>query len=107
MLLNGGDYNGKRILSRRTVDLMISNQIGNLNLGTDKFGLGFEITTDAGQAKLGVTKGSFAWGGFFGTTYWADPEEELVCLLFCQQFPLSHGEIGDKFRALVYAALDV
>jgi len=106
MLLNGGDYNGKRILSRRTVELMTSNQIGSLNLGANKFGLGFEVTTKEGQAKLGVTEGSFAWGGFFGTTYWVDPEEELVCLLFCQQWPLSHGEIGDKFRSLVYASLD-
>ena len=106
MLLNGGDYNGKRILSRRTVELMTSNQIGSLNLGANKFGLGFEVTTKEGQAKLGVTEGSFAWGGFFGTTYWVDPEEELVCLLFCQQWPISHGEIGDKFRSLVYASLD-
>jgi CubicO group peptidase (beta-lactamase class C family) len=106
MLLNNGEYNGKRILSRRTVDLMTCNQIGDLNLGLDKFGLGFEITTEAGQARQGVSEGSFAWGGFWGTTYWADPEEQLVCLLFTQQFPLSHGELGDKFRALVYAALD-
>ena len=106
MLLNGGDFNGRRILSRRTVELMTSNQIGSLNLGDNKFGLGFEITTKEGQAKLGVTEGSFAWGGFFGTTYWVDPEEELVCMLFCQQWPISHGDIGDKFRALVYASLD-
>lgn len=106
MLLDGGEYNGKRLLAERTVDLMISNQIGNLDLGVDKFGLGFQITTEAGQARLGVSEGSFAWGGFWGTTYWADPEEQLVCLLFCQQFPLSHGEISDKFRVLVYAALD-
>jgi CubicO group peptidase (beta-lactamase class C family) len=106
MLLNEGVYNGKRILSRRIVDLMTCNQIGDLSLGVDKFGLGFEITTEAGQARLGVSEGSFAWGGFWGTTYWADPEEKLVCLLFTQQFPLSHGELGDKFRVLVYAALD-
>jgi len=106
MLLNGGEYKGKRILAERTVEIMTSNQIGNLNLGADKFGLGFKITTEAGQARLGVTEGSFAWGGFWGTTYWADPEEKLVCLLFCQQFPFSHGEIGDKFRVLVYSAVE-
>jgi CubicO group peptidase (beta-lactamase class C family) len=106
MLLNKGEYNGKRLLSRRTVELITSNQIGNLSLGTDKFGLGFEITTQAGQAVLGVSEGSFSWGGYFGTTYWADPKEKLVCLLFMQQFPLSHGEIGSKFKALVYQALN-
>jgi CubicO group peptidase (beta-lactamase class C family) len=106
MMLNGGEYNGKRIISRKTVELMTSNQIGNLNLGESKFGLGFEITTESSQARLGVSKGSFAWGGFYGTTYWADPKEKLVCLLFGQQWPLSHGEIGDKFRVLVYSALE-
>lgn len=106
MLLNKGEYNGKRLLSRHTVELITCNQIGDLNLGADKFGLGFEITTERGQSILGVSEGSFAWGGYFGTTYWADPKERLVCLLFAQQFPLSHGEIGDKFRALVYQALD-
>lgn len=105
MLLNNGEYNGKRILARRTVELMTCNQIGNLNVGRDKFGLGFQVTTEDGQAKLGISKGSFAWGGYFGTTYWADPKERLVCLLFIQQSPLSHGEIHDKFRALVYQAL--
>jgi CubicO group peptidase (beta-lactamase class C family) len=50
--------------------------------------------------------GSFAWGGFFGTTYWADPKEKMVCLLFLQQFPLSHGDAESKFKALVYASLD-
>ncbi|MFZ0280126.1 MAG: serine hydrolase domain-containing protein [Bacteroidales bacterium] len=106
MLLNNGVYNGKRLLSRRTVELITCNQIGDLNVGADKFGLGFEITTERGQSILGVSEGSFAWGGYFGTTYWADPKERLVCLLFMQQSPLSHGEIGNKFRALVYQALD-
>jgi CubicO group peptidase (beta-lactamase class C family) len=106
MLINGGEYHGKRILSPRTVELMTSNQIGDLNLDRDKFGLGFEITTEAGQARLGVSKGSFSWGGFFGTSYWADPEKKLVGLLFFQQWPLTHGELHDKFRVLVYSALE-
>lgn len=105
MLLNGGAYNGKRLLSRRTVELMTCNQIGELNLRLNKFGLGFEITTKNGQAKLGVSEGSFAWGGFFGTTYWVDPKEKLVCLIFMQQWPLNRGNIQDKFRAMVYQAL--
>ncbi len=106
MLLNKGEYNGKRLLSRRTVELITCNQIGDLDLGRDKFGLGFEITTKEGQAQLGISEGSFAWGGYFGTTYWADPTERLVCLLFMQQSPLSHGEIQNKFKAMVYQALN-
>jgi CubicO group peptidase (beta-lactamase class C family) len=105
MLLNKGEYNGKRLLSRRTVELITCNQIGDLNLGVDKFGLGFELTTERGQAVLGISEGSFAWGGYFGTIYWADPKERMVCLLFIQQSPLSHGEIQSKFKALVYQTL--
>jgi CubicO group peptidase (beta-lactamase class C family) len=105
MLLNKGQYNGKRLLARRTVDLMTTNQIGDLNLGRDKFGLGFEITTSSGQERLGISEGSFSWGGYFATTYWADPKEQLVCLLFLQQSPFSHSEIHDKFKAMVYQAL--
>jgi CubicO group peptidase (beta-lactamase class C family) len=106
MLLNKGEYNGKRLLSRRTVELITCNQIGDLNVGRDKFGLGFQITTAYGQALLGISEGSFAWGGYFGTTYWADPKEHLVCLLFMQQSPLSHGEIQNKFKAMVYQTLN-
>jgi len=105
MLLNNGTYNGKRLLARRTVDLITSNQIGALNVGRDKFGLGFEITTSEGQTRLGISEGSFSWGGYFSTNYWADPKERLVCLLFIQQFPMSHGEIPDKFKAMVYQSL--
>jgi CubicO group peptidase (beta-lactamase class C family) len=105
MMLNKGEYNGKRLLARRTVELMTSNQIGDLNLWQDKFGLGFEITTANGQAKLGISEGSFSWGGYFATTYWVDPKERLVCLLFIQQSPLNHSEIQDKFKAMVYQAL--
>ena len=105
MLLNKGEYNGKRLLSRRTVEIITTNQIGDLSLGKDKFGLGFQITTATGQADMGVSEGSFSWGGYFGTSYWADPKERLVCLLFTQQFPLSHSEIHNKFRAMVYQTL--
>lgn len=105
MFLNGGSYNGHQILSRRTVEIMTMNQIGELSLGDNKFGLGFEITTAKGMGKLGQTAGSFAWGGFFGTSYWADPTEGIVALLFIQQYPFSHGELHDKFKALVYQAL--
>lgn len=105
MILNKGVYNGKRLLSRHSVEMMTQNQIGDLSLGNNKFGLGFEITTDKGFLKLGQSAGSFAWGGFFGTSYWGDPREEIVALLFVQQWPFSHGEIVDKFKALVYQAL--
>jgi len=105
MLLNNGIYNGRRLLARRTVELITANQIGDLRLGRDKFGLGFQITTTEGQTRFGISEGSFSWGGYFSTNYWADPKERLVCLLFIQQFPMSHGEIHDKFKTMVYQAI--
>jgi CubicO group peptidase (beta-lactamase class C family) len=107
MLLNNGVYNGQRLLARHTVEMMTNNQIGDmyLNAEKDKFGLGFGITTDASSRKLGISEGSFAWGGFFGTLYWVDPKEHLVCLLFIQNNPLPHNALQDKFRAMVYQAL--
>jgi CubicO group peptidase (beta-lactamase class C family) len=105
MLLNGGAYNGHRILSPRTVELMTINQIDTLSLGDNKFGLGFAITTEKGAVNAPQNKGSFAWGGYYGTTYWADPKEHLVCLLMTQQSPDSHGDITQKFAQMVYASL--
>jgi len=106
MLLNGGEYNGKRILSPATVRMMISNQIGGLNLGAKKFGLGFGLTTPAESARMPVSEGSFDWGGIFGTTYWADPREGVVALILTQKYPNTNsGDLADKFRVLVYQAL--
>jgi CubicO group peptidase (beta-lactamase class C family) len=105
MMLNNGVYNGHRLLARHTVEIMTMNQIGDLNLDRNKFGLGFEVATKWGQAKYGQTEGSFSWGGFFGTSYWADPKERLVCLIFVQEWPYPHGELSEKFKVMVYAAL--
>ena len=104
-ILNGGIYNGHRILSPRTVEMMTSGQLDFLFNGTDNFGLGFGIVTDKGAIASPLNKGSFYWGGYFGTGYWADPREKLVCLFMTQQSPNSHGDLGDKFKALVYQAL--
>ncbi|WP_121812031.1 serine hydrolase domain-containing protein [Mucilaginibacter kameinonensis] len=108
MLLNGGIYNDQRLLARHTVELMTTNQIGDLNINPDKdkFGLGFGLTSQNSSAKLGISEGSFAWGGFYGTLYWVDPKEHLVCLLFVQNWPFPHNQIQDKFRAMVYQALN-
>ncbi|WP_161890613.1 serine hydrolase domain-containing protein [Pontibacter russatus] len=105
MLLNNGEYNGRRLLSPTTVRLMTTNQIGDVNMGDNKFGLGFSITTEKGAAKLPVSEGTYDWGGIFGTTYWVDPEENVVALLYTNKFPNSYGDLSDKFRVLVYQAI--
>lgn len=106
MLLNGGEYNGKRILARNTVRMMTTNQIGDLNVGNNKFGLGFGITTEKGASILPTPEGVFEWGGAFSTTYWADPKENLIGIIYRQLWGTTQGEIPNKFKVLVYQALN-
>ena len=105
MLLNGGEYNGKRLLSRNTVRMMTVNQIGDLSLGDNKFGLGFQIVTEKGSAESPAPEGTFSWGGMFSSSYWIDPKDKMVAQFFLQLFPNSHGEIHEKFKVLVYQAI--
>lgn len=105
MVLNGGEYGGRRFLSPTTVRLITTNQIGDLNQGINKFGLGFAITSERSAARLPASQGTFDWGGFFGTTYWVDPKENVVALLYTQKVPNSYGDLNDKFKVLVYQAI--
>lgn len=106
MLLNGGTYNGHRLLKPGTVALMTQNQIGDVKQGLNKFGLGFSIVTPAGAAQTGQSVGSYEWGGAFGTDYWVDPQEKLVVLLYTQKFPHNNTpDLVPRFRKAVYAAL--
>lgn len=104
MLLNGGKYNGVQVLAPRTVQLMISPQPG-VPFGDDGFSLGFGVIGEKSALKNARNLGSFSWGGYFGTTYWADPKAKMVCLIMTQQSPNSHGELATKFEQLVYQAL--
>jgi CubicO group peptidase (beta-lactamase class C family) len=106
MLLNGGEYNGKRILSRTSVRMMTTNQIGDIDIGNSKFGLGFGIATEKSVVNNPCSPGTFSWGGMFSSSYWIDPTEKIVAQFFLQQFPNSHADIEDKFKALVYSAIN-
>ncbi len=106
MLLNKGEYNGKRILAPSTVRMMLTNQIGDLNVGENKFGLGVALVTAKATARVPQSEGTLEWGGFFGTTYWADPTTGVVALLMTQKYPNSYGDLEGKFRVLVYQALE-
>ena len=105
MLLNKGRYNGHQVLSPRTVGMMLSGQPGFLYNAINDFSLGFEIVTTKGAALGPRNIGSFSWGGYFGTTYWADPKQNLICLIMTQQSPNTHGDISGKIEAIVYGSL--
>jgi CubicO group peptidase (beta-lactamase class C family) len=106
MMLNDGTYNGHRFLKPETVKLITQNQMGEVNQGLNKFGLGFSIITPQAAAQTGQTAGSYEWGGIFGTDYWVDPTEKLVVLLYTQKYPHTNTpDLVPRFRKLVYAAL--
>jgi len=106
MLVNYGEYNGKRILSPFAVRMMATSQYEKINWPDTKMGLGFSIYTEKSVARSPLSPGSFEWGGMFSSTYWIDPKEKLVAQLFLNQYPNSHGEIHDKFKVMVYQALN-
>lgn len=106
MLLNNGVYNGKRIISRNAVRMMTMNQIGDLSRGDDKFGLGFQVVTERGSARIPAQAGTFSWGGAFATSYWVDPKEKMVMLFYRQLQNTTKGEVVEKFRTLTYAAIN-
>jgi CubicO group peptidase (beta-lactamase class C family) len=106
MLLNGGEYNGKHLLSKNAIRLMTTSQTNDLDNGHSiKFGLGFQVVTDAETPRNTASPGTFSWGGMFASSYWIDPKEKIVAQFVLQQYPFTHGDISEKFKVAVYQAL--
>jgi CubicO group peptidase (beta-lactamase class C family) len=120
MLANGGQLDGMRVLSRRTVALMAANHIGTLSLERAtgdmrgyRFGLGVRVLDDPGEASTLACRGTFGWAGAFGTNSWIDPVEQMVGLMLIQRLPTGPNEVDLELRSLfprfqmtVYQALD-
>lgn len=107
MYLNGGELNGVRILSRSTVETIMRNQIGDLWSGAKHYGLAFGVVTEAGVAEGGIgSEGTFDWGGYFNTQYFADPQEKVIGILMKQTSQTSGDQTGWKFRQMVFTLLD-
>lgn len=108
MYLNGGELNGKRILSSQTIETMMKNQVGDLMQGDKKYGLAFGLVTEQGVATGGIgSEGTFDWGGYFNTQYFADPKENIIGLIFKQTSGAGNGEeTGWKFRQMVFTLIE-
>lgn len=108
MYLNGGELNGARILSRTTIEIMMQNQAGDLwGQGDKHYGLAFGVLTEKGQAKGGEgSPGTFDWGGYFNTQYFANPKEQTIGILMKQTQGTLRDETAWKFRLLVDQAID-
>lgn len=108
MYLNGGTLGGVRVLSRTTVDLILREQVTRELWGNqDKYySLAFGVVTEKGQAKGGLgSAGTFDWGGYFNTQYFADPKEGLIGILM-KQTQGGNDDTGWKFRLLVGQSVD-
>lgn len=106
MLLNGGELDGARILSRSSVRLMTVDHIGAIPFRPGQgFGLGFAVVKDVGERGLPGSVGEFSWGGAYHSTYWVDPAEELVVVYMTQLIPAGSLDDHAKLRALVYQAI--
>ena len=87
MLMNGGQWNGKRLLGPKTVELMSSVHAPDTLPGRRKglsFGLSVQVVSDPIAAGYRVSEGSFGWDGAFGTHFWVDPKEKVVGILMIQ-----------------------
>ncbi len=105
MLLNGGQLNGKRLLSPKTVELMSSVHVPDTLPGRPRgrgFGLSVQVVSDAVAANFRVSDGSYGWDGAFGTHFWVDPKEKIVGVLMIQT---SNPEIWRDFENAVMQAI--
>jgi CubicO group peptidase (beta-lactamase class C family) len=118
MLLNGGELNGVRIVSPKTIALMSSDQLppNAARSGTDdlaptlemgqSFGLGFAVRLDQGHSPIPGSAGDYFWAGAYGTYFWVDPKEKLFAVMMLQMEFLPSGPYRRVMRELVYGALE-
>ena len=103
MYLNGGELNGHRLLSPRTIAMMMTDQLPTLPM---EHGLAFGLETASNDYQSPRTVGSFSWGGAFATSYWADPKEQLIAEVYTNTWQVPAAALlGARFPTLVYAAL--
>ena len=107
MMLQGGTYEGKRYISKKSVELMSQDTLVSASyqpgLG---WGLGFRVVTDVGKFAQPGSVGDYGWGGAYHSTYWVDPKEDLTVVYLTQLIPAGGLEDQQKIRALIYSALE-
>ena len=104
MMLNGGKFNGVRLLSRKTVELMTTDQLSNMDVDYG-FGLGFGIVRDESDLREIGSVGRYSWGGFFFTNFFIDPQEQMIGIFLCQLHPSGGLDLGERIRILSYQAI--
>lgn len=99
MILEKGTFSGNRLLLPETVELMTRT---HLETGDSDMGLGFGVLSAKSESTPARGIGSYTWGGFFSTTFWVDPESELIAVLLLQMYPFEPWEVQTQFENLIY-----
>ncbi|TVQ09840.1 MAG: class A beta-lactamase-related serine hydrolase [Balneolaceae bacterium] len=106
MMLNGGELDGYRILSPKTVELMTINHLTGISFRDGVgMGLGFDVVEHVGARGTPGAVGDYGWGGAYHSTYWVSPADRLVVVFFTQLIPATGSDIHGKLRALIYQAM--
>jgi len=107
MLLNGGEWQGVRLLGRKTVEYMTADHLGTIpyNAPGMGFGLGFQVRRDAGIGGLPGSVGEYGWAGNAGTLFWIDPSEQLIAIYMVQVNPEDRIYLRNQFKSLVSQAI--
>lgn len=106
MLLRGGELDGVRLLSPRSVALMTADHVGDLyGVSGRGFGLGFETIEHLGRSGRYGSEGEFSWGGAYFSRYWVDPAEQVVTVFLAQLLPSGGSDLQEKVRVLVNQAI--
>ncbi|HQG48319.1 MAG TPA: serine hydrolase, partial [Sedimentisphaerales bacterium] len=103
MMLNKGELDGVRLLSPKTVEMMSTDQIGDLNRDMG-FGLGFGVTRNLRESEL-TSVGAYRWGGYWYTTFFIDPSEKMIGVCMAQISPSGKATLNDQFEALAHQAI--
>jgi len=103
MMLNKGELDGVRLLSRKTVEMMTTDQVGDLKRDMG-FGLGFGITRDLRKGEL-TSVGAYRWGGYWFTTFFVDPAEQMIGVCMAQINPSGKATLHTQFEALAHQAI--
>jgi CubicO group peptidase (beta-lactamase class C family) len=108
MLLNDGELDGARILSRKTIELMTADNLPpGVTFGPGQgMGLGVSVVEDVGVRGQVGSVGEFGWGGAYHSTYWVDPEEDLTVVYFTQTLPAGNVDDFAKLRTQIYQAIE-
>lgn len=106
MLLNGGESNGTRFLSPKTIEIMTIDQANGLYQSPGHgFGFGFAVLEDLADAKALGSEGQYFWSGAYCTFFFVDPKEDLIAIFMTQMAPYNNFW-GEKMRQFVYQAIE-